>query len=294
MTMQYSFPHYLLAKQSVDDRALNQHVLASLKANLPGESILITEVGAGIGTMITRLLRWDVLRRAEYVLVDQQPENIEFAREWIPSWAGAAGMSVEKIDEDRLRVFDAIRDVRIHFERAEIFDFIQRGPVAADLLIAHAFLDLLPLPESLPKILSLTKGLAWLTINFDGLTALEPEVDAGLDQQIELLYHSTMDTRSTGGDSRTGRHLFRLLRSAGAQILAAGSSDWVVHPSNGKYPLDEAYFLHFILHFYEESLAGKPALDANAFSDWLKSRRNQIEQGELVLIAHQMDFLARI
>ena len=35
--MKYSFPNYLLAKQSVDDRALNKDVLAALKANLPEE-----------------------------------------------------------------------------------------------------------------------------------------------------------------------------------------------------------------------------------------------------------------
>jgi hypothetical protein len=30
------------------------------------------------------------------------------------------------------------------------------------------------------------------------------------------------------------------------------------------------------------------------FRDWLAERREQIERGELIYIAHQMDFLARI
>ncbi len=38
MKMEYSFPHYLLSKQSVDDRALNKDVLSALKANLPAET----------------------------------------------------------------------------------------------------------------------------------------------------------------------------------------------------------------------------------------------------------------
>jgi hypothetical protein len=63
---------------------------------------------------------------------------------------------------------------------------------------------------------------------------------------------------------------------------------------NGMYPADEAYFLHFILHFFEESLTGHAELDAVAFANWLKERRAQIERGELVYIAHQMDFLARV
>jgi hypothetical protein len=52
--MEYSFPHYLLSKQSVDDRALNRNVLDSLKANLRAAPIRIIEVGAGIGTMLAR------------------------------------------------------------------------------------------------------------------------------------------------------------------------------------------------------------------------------------------------
>jgi len=35
-------------------------------------------------------------------------------------------------------------------------------------------------------------------------------------------------------------------------------------------------------------------LDANTFADWLSKRREQIERGELVFIAHQMDFLVKV
>jgi len=291
--MEYSFPHYLLAKQSVDDRALNKDVLNALKANLPQQPIRIIEVGGGIGTMLGRLIRWDVIQRAEYVLVDAMVENIEYASAWIPQFATEAGLGVERIEQNQVRMFDKTNDLQISLERADVFDFIQMNKEPADLLIAHAFLDLLPLPDSLPKLLSLTKALAWLTVNFDGMTTLEPMIDTGLDEKIERLYHKTMDTRSTGGDSKCGRHLFRHLRSVGANILAAGASDWVVHALAGKYLEDEEYFLYFILHFLEESLKGHPELDADAFAHWLKARRAQVERGELVYIAHQMDFLVK-
>jgi len=290
--MEYSFPHYLLSKQSVDDRALNKDVLKALKASLPQQPIRVIEVGAGIGTMLRRLLRWDVIQYAEYVLVDEMAENIETASAWIPQFASEAGLGVERVEQNQLRVFDQTRDIQIHLERADVFDFIQKNQEPADVLIAHAFLDLLPMPESLPKLFSLTKDLAWLTVNFDGVTSLEPTIDSALDEQIERLYHKTMDTRLTGGDSQSGRHLFGHLRSVGAEILAAGASDWVVHAVNGKYMGDEEYFLHFILHFFEESLTGHPKLEAQGFSNWIAKRRMQIEHGELVYIAHQMDFLA--
>ena len=292
--MEYSFPRYLLSKQTVDDRALNRGVMEALKINLPPRPIDIIEVGAGMGNMMARLLSWGMITKANYIHVDAMQENIRFASDWIPKWAAGAGLKAERVSENQLRVFDKNREVYIKLECADVFDFITKKPAPADLLIAHAFLDLLPMPESMPGLLSLTKDLAWLTLNFDGVTSLEPAVDAALDDLIERLYHESMDNRPTGGDSRAGRHLFTHLRMAKAQVLAAGASDWVVHAVNGNYPDDEAYFLQFILHFFEESLSTHPILDSAAFSDWLSKRREQILRGELVYIAHQMDFLARV
>jgi hypothetical protein len=295
--MEYSFPHYLLSKQSVDDRALNKDVLHALMAQSLSQPLRVIEVGGGIGTMLRRLIRWNVICEAEYILVDEMPENIEYASAWIQQWAEQAGLGCERHSPlggsgpTQLQVCDATHDVRIRLERADVFDFIRKNQEPADLLIAHAFLDLLPMPESLPLLFSLTKSLAWLTINFDGVTTLEPTIDAALDEQIERLYHGTMDARLTGGDSRSGRHLFGHLRRLGAEILASGGSDWVVHAVNGRYPEEEAYFLQYILHFFEESLKGHPELDEDAFAGWLRKRCEQIERGELVYVAHQMDFL---
>jgi SAM-dependent methyltransferase len=293
--MEFSFPHYLLSKQSVDDRALNRHVYGSLTARLNRRPIRIIEVGAGIGTMPVRLLRWGLITQADYIAVDEMQENIDYAFGWIQQLGAENNLKVEKADKNRLRLFDENRDVQVTFECADVFDFIQMYPLKADLLIAHAFLDLLPMPDSLPKLLTLLKpeALAWLTINFDGVTTLEPVIDPALDSKIEQLYHHSMDIRKTGGDSRSGRHLFEHIRRTGATILAAGPSDWVVHAQDGRYPAAEANFLHCILHFFEQSLSGSPELDTAAFADWLSERRAQIDRGELVYIAHQMDFLVQ-
>jgi len=291
--MDYTFSHYLLSKQTVDDRALNKDVLNALRVNLAPQPVTIIEVGGGIGTMLKRLIQWDILCTGDYILVDAMEANIAYAQEWIPQWATEAGLSVERFGPDQLRVCDQTRDVRISLERADVFDFIQKNEKPADLLIAHAFLDLLPLPESLEKLFLLTRGLAWLTLNFDGLTTLEPIIDHSLDEKIERLYHRTMDIRPSGGDSHTGRKLFEQLRSLNAKIIAAGASDWVVHTTQGNYPAEEEYFLHFILNFFESSLKANAELDAAEFESWLAKRHTQIERGELVYIAHQMDFLVR-
>lgn len=293
--MDLSFPHYLLSKQSVDDRALNRHVYETLVACLHQQPVRIIEVGAGIGTMLIRLLRWGLLTKADFVAVDEMAENIDYALGWIPQWAAGNNLQVESIEQNKIRVYDGTRDVHITFECSDVFDFIEKEPPKADLLIAHAFLDLLPMPASLPRLFSLLKpdALAWLTVNFDGVTTFEPVIGPALDAQIEQLYHQTMDERRTGGDSRSGRHLFKYLHEAGADILAAGPSDWVVNPQHVKYPAEEAYFLHFILHFFEQSLAGHPDLEADAFTVWLSERHAQVDRGELVYIAHQMDFLVQ-
>jgi len=292
--MEYSFQRYLLSKQSMDDRALNKDVLSALKANLPEQPIRIIEVGAGIGSMLRRLIRWDVVQKADYVLVDNMAENIEYASAWIPQFAAGAGLSVAGSGTDRLRLYDDSHDIYVQLAQSDVFDFVQTNKKPADLLIAQAFLDLFPMPESLLKLLSLTNNLAWLTINFDGVTSLEPAIDNGLDEKIERLYHRSMDLRASGGDHKSGRHLFEHLKTADAKILAAGASDWVVYAKEGKYPDDEKYFLHHILHFFEESLTGHAELDTDLLSEWVMKRRAQIEHGELVYVAHQMDFLAHV
>jgi SAM-dependent methyltransferase len=300
--MDYSFPHYLLSKQSVDDRALNRTVIDSLRAALTEilpsqDTFRIIEVGAGIGTMLARLLRWGLLPfpMVEYILVDEMPENIVYARQWLSQWAKENGYAI-RTSGDIISLSAHQCVIEVHLVCSDIFAYIASSPTPSQLLVAHAFLDLLPMPESLTRLFSLLKpdGLAWLTVNFDGVTSFEPVVDQELDVQIERLYHRSMDERPTGGDSQSGRHLFGHLEQAGARILSAGASDWVVYPVDGQYPADEAYFLNFILYFFELSLGSHPELDASAFQDWLERRRAQIERGELVYIAHQMDFLVRI
>ena len=67
-----------------------------------------------------------------------------------------------------------------------------------------------------------------------------------------------------------------------------------MHTTQGKYPADEGYFLHFILNFFESSLKAHAELDAAEFESWLTKRHGQIERGDLVYIAHQMDFLVNV
>jgi hypothetical protein len=96
------------------------------------------------------------------------------------------------------------------------------------------------------------------------------------------------------GDSLTGRHLFKYLKSSTSELLSAGASDWVVHPISGNYPADEEYFLDYIIHTIHQELIDHPELDKDEFLAWIERRHAQVDRGELVYIAHQLDFLGRI
>jgi SAM-dependent methyltransferase len=293
-----TFSRYLSAKRTVDDRALNRQVWRALEEHLSAlegrPRLQVLEVGGGIGTMFQRMVQWGLLDRAEYILIDELAENIAAARSQTAAWAVRQGFTVREaggeLDLERM-------GSRFEFQavQADLVDYIRQNPERGwDVLVANAVLDLLDVRKILPLLSSAVRpgGLMYLTINFDGLTALEPVFEPELDDEIIALYHRSMDERS--GGSRTGRRLFTWLREAGLRILEAGSSDWAVYPRQGKYPGDEAYFLRYFLHFFEDSLMQRPELASSDLSRWLSARRGQVERGELILIAHQFDFLVEV
>lgn len=311
---QYSFSRYLTAKKSVDDRALNLRLWQTLqKTLLPSSAqkpLRVLEVGCGTGVSLQRLFDWGLLQFADYTALDLSSKNIAEAGAQISAWALQSGCRLRATsDKNELWIArDEPSSLGLHLqlEAVDLSDFIARQQgarvrrrVAWDFLFAHAFLDLIDLPRLLPPLLRLLRpgGIFYFTINFDGATIFEPTVDPELDEQVQRLYHRTMDERTVNGypsgDSRAGRKLFAHLKNAGAQVLDAGASDWVVFAGVDGYPGDEAYFLHYLIHTIHQALAGCPELDAKKFEDWVAQRHEQIERYELVYIAHQLDFVGR-
>jgi SAM-dependent methyltransferase len=306
MPSTYSFARYLSAKQSVDDRALNQHVWQSLAAALPRatpeQPLHILEVGAGLGTTVERLYAGGMLTNAMYTAIDIEPTLIAEARRRLLQWASEQGLQAQQDSQKQLHVQRPGQDIRIAAEAIDLFRFIAReqGQRTWDLLIAQALLDLVDVPTTLPALLSLLRpgGLLYCPITFDGSTIFQPEIDPEFDVAIEACYHQTMDRRlvagKPSGDSRTGRHLFAHFQATGVEVLAAGSADWVVFAGPNGYLADEAYFLHFIIHTMHMALTGCPDVDAERFTAWIAQRHAQVEQGTLVYIAHQLDLLGRV
>jgi SAM-dependent methyltransferase len=302
----YNFVRYLEAKKSIDGRALNQAVwqcMAELLRDLQqNRGVTILEVGCAIGTMVERMLERGLLTRAVYTAIDLRPELIAEAKTRLRGYAEKGGFGTSEETKGALRLQRNDHQVLLEFRAVDLFDIGDSGlpDRAYDLIVAHAFLDLVDLDSALRAILSLTRpwALLYFTLNFDGATIFEPQIDPALDQQIEELYHQSMDLRQTGGKasrmSRTGRRLLASLVRAGLPILSAGSSDWVIHPPRAGYSPDEAYFLHFIVDTVRGALAGKPGLDQRLFGGWIAERHRQIEKNELVYVAHQVDVLAQV
>ena len=293
------FSRYLAAKKSVDDRSLNRFVwnqlkmaLSTQKFNIP---LQVLELGCGIGTMVERLLEWGLAEKVVYLGIDSRVENIRAAEKRIGNWGTRNNYQVS-FNSDQIVLRKEKCDWKVSFQEADVTTF-QTKSGFYDLLIANAFMDLINVPSSLNRFAHwLTPGgLFYFTINFDGVTIFEPISDPTCDAKIISLYHQSMDERQIGGqnsgESQTGRHMFRHLRDAGAKIVSAGASDWLVYPNINGYLADEAYFLHCILDFFEHTLMGHRDLKQGELENWLKQRRGQIEQAELTFIAHQLDFL---
>src|SRR4051794_24653062 len=166
------YARYLTSKISVDDRALNRPVLAELGRLRPPGPVRVLEVGAGLGTMVARLMDWGALSAGEYTLLDADRELLDDAGRWLRAWAAARGVP-SAAEPDGLR----LGELRVRLRHAELAGFLDGAAEAqADVLIAHAVLDLVEVPAVLPGLLRLLApgGAYWFTINYDGESIFLP------------------------------------------------------------------------------------------------------------------------
>ena len=296
---------YLVAKKKIDDHALNGHVRDTLYAELPKLSLQsplqVLELGSGIGTMIERLIDWRLLPNARYTAVDADSANVREAGNRLKGRVVKNQPQTQPTSSATDTNPAAMGQLSVDFICEDVYQFFNQAINANqwDLGLAHAFLDLVDSAEVVPHFCGLIKpgGLLYLTLNYDGETIFLPAVDGKLDERIIQLYNQSMDERTIrgkkSGDSKTGRHLLLHLKKAGAEILAAGSSDWIVFPGIGGYTEDEKYFLHFIIHTIFMELKGQTSLNRTRLDTWTRRRHEQIENRELIFIAKQIDVLAR-
>jgi len=290
VTRTYSQERYLAAKRTVDDRSLNRQVLDELTPLL-ADSTHVVEIGAGIGTMLRRLLEWDLLPdRVTYTLVDVDANSIAAARDRLPSWASSDGYTV--IEDDSIVLRRDGQEVRVETAVEDAATYL--ATESPDIVIGVAVLDLLDAAEVDELFAQLSEGChCYFPITFDGDTAFQPTVFPAFDEHVIERYHEDMHRRENPGDPHAGRHL--LSRAANDHILiASGASDWVVAPEDSGYRADETYFLHHVIETVQSALVDDPAVDDDQLDLWADNRHEQIARGELVYIAHQLDVLLTV
>jgi len=297
---EFHYPKYLESKQAIDDRALNRHVYETLTQHFPKQMpehpLRILEVGAGIGTMIERLINWKMLQFAEYTAVDIDPVNIATLPQRLSTFAAIQKFDFkanENIKE--LRISNQNTNILVRYVQQDFRDHIRshESQNYYDVIISHAVLDILPLQESLNQLFNCLKpeGQFWFTLNYNGVTHFEPVLDPILDNKIEQIYNQSMDQRTveTGG-SETGRKLFKVIPQAGGRIQAVGSSDWVIHTQDAEFNSEEKYLLQCILQMVFDSVSSNGEISSTQLEKWYTRRLEQIEDGSLIYHAHQLDF----
>ncbi|WP_224269469.1 class I SAM-dependent methyltransferase [Haloprofundus salinisoli] len=297
----YSFQRYLAAKERIDDRALHRPTLDAVAAGLAdvaaarGE-VRVLDVGGGLGSMLRRLLDWNRLPdRVSYTLVDRDEASLERGYDRCVEWAAESGYAVEENDGDEttadLVLETQTERIAVSFVAADAFDFLAEVEEPWDLVVAAAFLDIVDLDSALPALLSALAddGRWYFPVTFDGETGFSPTADPALQARIVAAYHATMDAQERPGGSRTGRELLAAAPEFGGEVLAAGGSDWVVTPP---YAGDEAYFLHHLLSFFEQSVG--EAGDVDGFDAWVDERHAAVEREALSFVAHHLDVYGRL
>jgi SAM-dependent methyltransferase len=295
----HTYQRYLEVKKIVDDRTLNRQVISGLKGMLQEGRLRVVELGAGIGTMVARCLEWGLLNEADYTVIDIDPQNIDYARWYLLDWAEGNGIEAFELGADTIVLREGSRDLSVKLVRSDVTDpMVLKGTGEYDLLIAHLFLDLVDVRENLNSFLKLLKpgGIFYLSHIYDGLTTFFPEMDS--DKTMLEFYNRSMDERdndiSAYPRSRTGREVLQLLLDMkDIEIIEAGSSDWIVFPRKGVYPKDEREFLLYMVDMIDGALRNVGAIDPDDLKEWIQTRKEQIENGELTFISHQLDVVGK-
>lgn len=219
----------------------------------------------------------------------------------------------------KLPSVDVTDGFTVSFHIGDALQYMTNNEAAFDLVIAAAVLDIWPLRKAVSLMLSCLRkdGIRafYFPINFDGTTDFYPPSCEGalFDAEVEKAFHEAMGTRCTFDHqtmaAHTGRHVLPVLSQSGASVLSMGSSAWIVTPTSavtpntttnanaGLYNANEAYFLHCIVDFICDSIcdsvpASVPSDEKTwhvAFHRYIASRRQQIENGELSYLAHNID-----
>jgi SAM-dependent methyltransferase len=295
--MPVSFADYLKAKFALDERSLNREVRgAFLDALHSLPQIQCLDVGAGTCATLRRLLNSGLTAPLSLTALDRDPGLLDIARQEAEGWLRALGLD-PRIEAGAIRT-QGERLTAIRFAVDELKDY--RPDRLYNVITAHAFLDIAPLPQALRRFAAWLQpgGYLYASLNYDGDTALLPVYeDAAFEARLLGHYNHTMerrrvDGRATGG-AYCGRRLHGLLPEYGFDILAYGSSDWNIAPFLGEYRDSDAVCLNALLEMIRAEGQSSGLFQQDQLERWREDRLQLLRRRRLGLIIHQLDLLAR-
>ena len=293
----FDYPEYLSAKKNIDDTSLNRTVWDTmagwlLSSQNDDNKVEILEIGAGTATMIERLLDAELLMNCRYTALELEPGFRDHAMERMRAASKKHDLAFTVVDPDNWVISQESCRIEIQWRTDDITknkEAYKEG--AFDMIIAHAVMDLLPIPKCLDKILKSMRpgGAFYFSLNFAGETVFTPREED--DTEIINAYHSDMDKRFSKLDwqaSRTGVELGTWLREHGHKVIAEGESNWQLS-SLDVNDTQIQRFISNILETIEKALSGTSGLDT-----WIDKRKQQLKSGQLKFFAANKDYFGCI
>ena len=295
--MPVSFADFLKAKFALDERSLNREVRgAFLDALHSLPQIQCLDVGAGTCATLRRLLNSGLTAPLSLTALDRDSGLLDIARREAEGWLRALGLD-PRIEAGAIRT-QGERLTAIRFAVGELKDY--QPDRLYNVITAHAFLDLAPLPQALRRFAAWLQpgGYLYASLNYDGDTALLPVYeDAAFEARLLGHYNHTMERRRVDGQATggayCGRRLRGLLPEYGFYILAHGSSDWNITPFLGEYRDGDAVCLKALLEMIGGEGRSSGLFHQDQLDRWREDRLRLLQQRRLGLIIHQLDLLGR-
>jgi SAM-dependent methyltransferase len=288
-----TFADFLAAKFGLDERSLNPAVNATLLQQVVAMPALqVLDVGAGAGASIARIQRWRPSGCWSLTALDRDEDLLRLARmaalSQLPGSAAGPGDSVRSAEAG----------IAVDFAACELREFRPRGRY--DLVLAHAFLDLVPLEPALAAIARCLRpgGLLYATINCDGAPEIAPPYeDTAFEAALLAVYAQSMDARrvdglATGG-ACCGRQLIARLPEQNYRVLACGSSDWHMVPRAETYPDRDRECLQVLLELLWQEGRKSERLSLPALRHWHEQRLRLLQACRLEMRVPNVDLLAR-
>jgi SAM-dependent methyltransferase len=286
------FAEFLAAKLALDERSLNPAVNAAFLRELAAMPALhALDLGAGAGASIARLQRWRPGGRWSMTALDCDEHLLRLARtaalDQLPGAAAGPGDSVRS----------GAAGIDVDFAACDLHAYRPAGRF--HLVLAHAFLDLVPLAPALAAIARCLQpgGLLYTAINCDGATRLQPAYeDAAFESDLLAVYAGSMDARRIGGlptgGARCGARLAALLPGQGYRLLARGPSDWHIAPRDGGYPDHDRECLQMLLELVWQEGRKSGRLPLPALQRWREQRLGLVQAYRLEMRVPNVDLLA--